>query len=234
MQKLLIADNNEEFRLALAEALQQHFHVLSCGNGIQALELLRKEMPELFILDLMLPELDGITLLESSIAEGIHPKTIIASGMLNDYVVACMTRLNIGYMMRKPCSISALVTRVMDVSRDPKQASKPEDLRSRISKLLLSLNFNVKHHGYCYLLDALPFVMEYPEISMTKELYPEVAKLHSCHWRHIERSIRNAIESAWDHRDAAVWEYYFPGASKRPSNAAFLARLAEQLLLEGE
>lgn len=234
MHKLLIADSNEEFRLALAEALQLHFHVFTCGSGTQALELLRREAPDVFLLDLMLPELDGITLLETAEKEGIHPQVLIASGMLTDYVYACMERLGIRYMMRKPCDISALSRRLLDLNRESVPRKKPSDLRSRISRLLLWLSLNAKHHGYGYLLVALPMVMENPGISVTKELYPKVAKHFDCKPRHIERSIRSAIEAGWKHRDPAIWEQLFPGAVSRPSNADFLARIAEELLQETE
>ncbi len=64
MRKLLIADCSEDYRTALANALTDHYHVLCCRTGTEALDILRRENPDILVLDLMLPELDGLTLLE--------------------------------------------------------------------------------------------------------------------------------------------------------------------------
>ena len=139
------------------------------------------------------------------------------------------------YLMAKPCDARAVADHVHDMAtRGGNLSILRPDRTVTVATMLLNLNISTKRKGFRCLETAISLYEKHPGQSVTKVLYPEVAKLHNCHWRHIERSIRNAIESAWDHRDAAVWEYYFPGTSKRPSNAAFLARLAEQLLLEGE
>lgn len=232
MRTLLIADCNEDFRLALSEALQPHFRILSCGTGPQALALLRREQPELFVLDLMLPETDGLTLLETAAAEGLRPKVLIASGMLTDYVYSCTQRLGICYMVRKPCSIPALITRILDLDRE--SAAKPVDQPSRICGLLLALGFRTSHDGYEYIRTALPMLLEDPGISVTKEVYPAVAKRHRTQISNVERNIRSAIESAFLRGDPQLWQNYFPNALRRPSNAVFLSRLTQALLQEDE
>ena len=73
MRKLLIADCNEDYRTALDNALKDQYHVLCCRTGTEAWELLHREHPDIFVLDLMLPELDGLTLLERCCADGIRP-----------------------------------------------------------------------------------------------------------------------------------------------------------------
>lgn len=233
MHKLLIADSNEDFRLALAESLQRHFQVLSCATGTQALELLRTEKPQLFVLDLMLPELDGVTLLETAVAENIHCTAVVASIMVNDYVCGCMDRLNIRYMVRKPCSICALTTRILDLSRDA-QLLSPPDHSLQISRILLNLSMKLKHDGCRYTLCAVPMILENPGIAITKELYPAIAKQYGCKPGDVERSIRKSIEYGWNHGDPDVWQQYFPGAGKRPSNSVFLFRIAEELRRNGE
>ena len=72
-RKLLIADGNEEFRRALAAELQGAYHVRCCDDGKEALSLLRSFAPDVLVLDLMLPGLDGISLLQSAAASGLVP-----------------------------------------------------------------------------------------------------------------------------------------------------------------
>ena len=229
MLKLLIADCNEDYRLALAEALQGRYHVLCCRSGKEALEILRSEQPQVFVLDLMLPELDGITLLETAVAEGIYPKVLASTPLLTGYVLDAAERLGIGYLMRKPCDVRAAAARVGDLSRGMKPAVLTQEPRSFVSEQLLTLSISTKHNGFGYLTEAVLLMAKDPGQSITKVLYPAVAKICGCQKGHVERSIRNALEVAWDHRDTAVWKKYFPDALRRPTNAVFISRLAEEL-----
>lgn len=234
--KLLIADGNEEFRLALAQALQGAYYVRSCQSGKEALNLLRSYSPDVLVLDLMLPELDGISLLQSAAASGFRPMVLATTPFLNDYVLESAERLGVGYMIRKPCDIRATVARITDLSQrlHPLQPTKP-DPRTSVSNLLLSLGVPTKLHGYAYLREAVLLMAQDPSQSITKELYPRVAALCRCNPKHVERSSRTAIESAWLHRDDRIWQLYFqPGVDgiiPRPSNGAFISRLADSLHL---
>ena len=67
MQTLLIADSNDAFRQQLAEAFKPHYHIFTCADGREALEILRREHCDCLVLDLMLPELDGISMLEMAV-----------------------------------------------------------------------------------------------------------------------------------------------------------------------
>lgn len=237
--KLLIADGNEEFRLALAEALQGAYYVRCCQTGKEALELLRAYSPDVLVLDLMLPELDGISLLQAAVAAGIRPMVLATTPFLNPYVLEASEKLGVGYMMRKPCDIRATVARISDLSQRllPPLISQP-DPRTHVSNLLLSLGIPTKLHGYAYLREAILLMAKDPGQSITKELYPRVSALCRCEPKHVERSSRNAIESAWTHRDDRIWQLYFPpgpdGIIPRPSNGAFISRLADSLHLTGE
>lgn len=229
MRKLLIADCNEDFRLALSKALQGRYLIFCCGSGTEALEILRREHPDTCVLDLMLPELDGITLLEIAVAEGIYPKVLAATPLLTDYVLEAAERLGIGYLMRKPCDIRAISARVGDLSRTLNPPVPRQEPRSFVSERLLSLSISTKHKGFGYLTEAIVTMAKDPSQSVTKVLYPAVARACGCEKGHVERSIRSALEAAWDHRDDQFWQQYFPGARRRPTNAVFISRLAEEL-----
>lgn len=234
MRKLLIADCNEDYRTALVAALTSQYQVLCCRSGTEALEILTQEHPDIFILDLMLPELDGLTLLERVSANGICPMVLAATPILSDYVLSCAQRLGIAYLVRKPCAIEAIVSRIRDLSCRLKAPEPKTDPVSFVSSLLLSLDISTKHNGFGYLREAIFLMAKDPAQSVTKMLYPEVAHICGCNKENVERSIRTALDKAWEKRDPETWKRYFPSACQRPSNAVFISRLAEALLLEQE
>lgn len=236
MLKLLIADGTEEFRHSLADALRGAYYVRTCCDGREALEQLRSYAPEVVVLDLMLPGLDGISLLQQAAACGIHPMVLATSRFVNDYVLEAVDRLGVGYLMLKPCDVNATVARISDLSQRIRQPvlGKP-DLRTHVSNLLLALGVPAKLRGYAYLREAVLLMAARPGQSITKELYPAVGELCGTTAMHVERSARSAITAAWEHRDAQLWGLYFPpdgsGCLSRPTNAAFICRLADGLLL---
>ena len=230
MRKLLIADCSEDYRAALANALSGSYHVLCCRTGTEALELLRRENPEILVLDLMLPELDGITLLERACAEGIRPMVLAVTPILTGYVYSCAQRLGIEYLVRKPCAIDAIASRVKDLSQRLAAPAVKTDPAVYISDLLLSLGFSTRHNGFSYLREAVVLVSKDPAQSVTKVLYPAVAHIFGCQKENVERSIRTAMDSAWERGDRQLWNRYFPDALYRPSNAVFISRMAEVLL----
>ena len=103
-----------------------------------------------------------------------------------------------------------------------------------VTELLLSLGFSTKHNGFAYLREAILLMAKDPAQSVTKVLYPAVAHICGCNKDNVERCIRTALGSAWKRQDKAMWLKYFPNADHCPSNAVFLSRLAEALLLEEE
>lgn len=232
MQKVLIADCSEEYRTALTAALQGSYQVTCCRTGTEAWDLLRRERPDILILDLMLPELDGLTLLERVCDAGLHPMVMAVTPLLSAYVFQCAQRLGIEYLVRKPCDIDAIASRVKDLSPRIQPSAAPIDPVSYVTELLLSLNFSTKHNGFFYLREGILLMSKDPAQSVTKILYPTVAHTFACQKENVERSIRTAMEYAWDKGDPALWQKYFPDAQLRPTNAVFISRITEALLRE--
>ncbi len=234
--KLLIADGNEEFRLALAEALQGTYYVRSCCTGREALSLLRSFGPDVLVLNLILPEMDGISLLENALACGIHPMVLATTRLTNDYIMESVTRLGVDYVMKRPCDIPSTVARVRDLSRHiaPPILSVP-DPRAQVTNLLLSLGIPTKLKGYPLLREAILLMAKDPDQAITKELYPSVAAACGCNKDRVERGIRSIINAGWMRRDDRIWQQYFrpgpDGVIHRPSNGEFITRLAESLML---
>lgn len=236
MLKLLIADGTEEFRLALADFLRDTYLVRTCCSGPETLELLHSFCPDILVLDMLLPGLDGISLLQDAAVSGLNPMVLATTRYTNDYILESVEKLGVGYLMSKPCDIKATAARIADLSQriHPSVIRMP-DPRVHISNLLLSLGIPAKLNGYGYLREGILLFAADPKQSITKELYPAISRLCKSEPLHVERSIRSAVHSAWKRRDERIWKLYFQtdadGSVPRPSNAAFIAQLADHLNL---
>lgn len=239
MRKILIADGSEDFAAALSEALRGLCYIRVCRDGNQALEQLRSYRPDLLVMDLMLPELDGISLLQAAAAEGLSANVLALTRFNSPYVTESMERLGVSYLMMKPCDLSAVAARVRDLTQQVKVpvVAQP-DMRNTVSNILISLRVPTKLRGYCCAREAVLCLMRDPGMSITKELYPQVAALCDGTAVQVERAIRGAIQAAWSNQDSVEWPKFFQagadGTIPRPSNAAFLSRIADYLTLEQE
>lgn len=237
MLKLLIADAGESFRLALAEQTRGIYRIRICQEGKEALQMILSYKPDLVVLDMMLPGLDGISILQAAADAGIHPVVLATTKFASDYLASSAHRLGVGYMMVKPCDVKATVARLMDLAEhlNPAEAARP-DPRTAVSNTLLALGFSTKLRGYGYLREAILETMRCPGQMVTKELYPRVGKLCGATGVQVERSIRSAIAKAWEERDAALWRVYFRHSSddqqKRPTNSVLISCLAERIGME--
>ena len=226
MQTLLIADSNDAFRQQLAEAFQPYYHVRTCRNGLEALDILCREHCECLVLELTLPELDGITMLEMAAARDIRPIVIAVSPLFTQYVFDVAEALGIGYLIRRPCPVQSIVTRMLDLRQrlNPVWAS-----REQVISFLYWLGVPSVYNGYPSLVEALTILAEDPSLSITKVLYPEIAKRTDSGPKAVERNIRSAIEQTWKVRDVERWNQLFPEMSERPSNSQFFSRALEAL-----
>ncbi len=236
-KRLLIADTSQEFRNALADTVRGSYQVRITWDGISTLQQLHSFKPDVLILDLMMPGLDGITLLQKALCDGIHPVVLATTRYLSDYIVDRTEKMGVGYLMVKPCDIGAVAARILDMSQ---QIRPPlftgTDHRALVSNLLLRLGVPAKLKGYGFLRESILTMCREPSQSITKELYPAVASVCNATPVQIERSIRSAIGIAWAKRDENIWHLYFSadgsGQVPRPSNGAFISRLADRIAME--
>lgn len=236
---MLIADAGEEFRQALADQVRGAYRVRVCQEGNQTLDLILAFKPDLLVLDMMLPGLDGISILEEAARCGVRPVVLAVTKYPTDYMIEAAARYGVGYMMVKPCKISAIVARLQDLAEhlEPPAVSHPEP-RTAVANILLLLGISTKLRGYAYLREAILEMASRPGQSVTKELYPAVGKICGATRIQVERSIRNAINKAWENRDETRWRMYFPaapgGVSERPTNAVFITSIADRVTMDRE
>lgn len=236
-RKLLLAEGNEEFSMALESALRGSYSIRVCADGLSALELMGSFRPDVLVVDMLLPGLDGVSLLQNITEAGQTPMVLATTRYCSDYMLEALERFGVGYLMIKPCNIRATVARIGDLSGRIRQfrPTRP-DPETAVSNLLRLLRVPTRLQGYGYLREAVVLVAQNPDQSMTKELYPTLAKPSGTHWKNVERAIRGAIDAAWQHRDDQLWGMYFPpepdGSEKRPNSSEFIKRLADSLRQE--
>ncbi|MGM9662960.1 MAG: sporulation transcription factor Spo0A [Oscillospiraceae bacterium] len=239
---VILADANEEFRALLQKRLDEteEFQVVgSTGDGAEALQMIRKEAPRLVVLDVVLPGLDGMTLLRRLSELDVRPKTVVVSSFCTDRVVAEACELDVSYFLPKPCEEEALLSRLRQLAgEDGPQLSAEELLRNEVTRMLHEIGVPAHIKGYQYVREAIVLTVENMDVinAVTKVLYPEVAKRFGTTPSRVERAIRHAIEVAWDRGDLETLQKYFGytvSISKgKPTNSEFIAMLADRLALE--
>lgn len=232
MLKLMIADTAEETRQLLADHLGAQCAVATCADGEAALQLLQTFVPDILVLDLMLPQVDGLSVLRQLRRLEMPTMVLVLLAVNSPFVQEQLQHLQVDYVLTKPCAYAALQDRVTDFMEKLQDAPICAQQENRmISQMLLHMSFAPKLDGYSYLVDAIPLYAKDPSQAMTKELYVAVGALHSKAGPLVERAIRNAIDKAWQSGDPAVWRKYFPcgpdGTVPRPSNGSFITRMAQ-------
>ena len=241
--RLLIACNDPEFSSSIDSALPDCLDTHCCHSGHQALQLLREHGHDLLLLDLMLPEMDGLALLQAAAQEGIQPQVLVMLDFHSPYILEALTRLQVSYVILKPCSIGAVLTDLLDMaSRIQRRLHPaPRSLTERqaiAAQALLELGINPSWDGFDLLQMGLPLFAQDTAQAVTKELYWSLGKAFGKRSILIERNIRSAVHKSWLTGNMAVWRKYFPcapdGTVPRPSNKYFIARLARVLFADGE
>jgi DNA-binding response OmpR family regulator len=232
--KLLIADSSEELCRALNDLLGQRYHICTCHSGDRALELLRSFSPDLIYIDLMLPQIDGLTVLQTALQEGIRPAMLVSVGLQSSYIERALSRLQVDYVLKKPCSAKVIAGHIDELAGAAHGAPvKASDLQAEIAGILVQMGFKNNLSGFRYVVSGLPMFAENPQQTVTKELYPAIGKLHGKTGEQVERAIRNAIELAWQRRDERIWRMYFApapdGSIPRPTNGQLLHTLMRQI-----
>lgn len=234
MRRLLIADGVEESRSALEALFRDRCEVRTCADGQSAMALLRDFMPDILVLDLMLPKTDGLSLLQQLRQWEIRPMVLAQTSLISPYVMERLQQLEVDYVMQKPCQMQALEVRISDFLAQLQETLPQQPTGDQlITNVLISLSFSPKLDGFGYLTDGVPLYAQDPTQSITKELYAAIGQLRRKEASLVERSIRSAIDKAWRERDEQVWRQYFraapDGSVPRPSNGVFIARMAQLL-----
>lgn len=225
MTKILIAMDASEQKEQLEQQLAGTYHVLSCDNGLDALNVIRTFCPDVIVLDLMLTGMDGVSLLEHAWNGGFRPKIIALTPCTSTYIVNALERMNICSLIRGVWDVSQLVARIIDVAQNENELQGMST-----ASVLASLGFKLNTSGCRITLLALEMFEKNPAQKITCELYPAVAVACGGTSSQVEKAIRDSIDSAWKDCNEQIWKMYFPvgknGKTAKPTNGDFLARIS--------
>ena len=239
---VLLADANEEFRALVRKIIDEteEFTVVgSVGDGAEALRLARQEAPDLILMDVVLPGLDGFGVLKQLRELEKPPKVILISAFCSDSVVSEAVELGANYFMFKPVEENALLDRMRALfGRDLPEERHPVELKNLVTSVIHEIGVPAHIKGYQYLREAIMIAVDDMDVinAVTKVLYPEVAKRFNTTPSRVERAIRHAIEVAWDRGDLETLQKYFgytvSNVKGKPTNSEFIAMIADRLQLQ--
>ena len=236
---LLIADDNSAGRKALVDhfdSLPEFSVIGEAKNGAETVELVQALRPDLLILDDVLPMLDGLGVL-SRLEPETRPEVLLLMSCANDHLISLYHERGATYCLLRPVSPELVAERAALVIGKPAQTelSLRQPSPRTVADLLKRTGVPAHLQGYRFLRDAVQYVLNNGGTlcGMTKELYPAIARLHGTEPARVERSIRHAIEVAWNRADLADLQRLF-GATVhhgrgKPTNSEFVAMLADHL-----
>jgi len=242
--KILIADDNREFCELLKEFISQEDDFVLVGianNGVEAMEIIDREKPDVVVLDIIMPHLDGIGVLEKLVTSGTQPrpKVIMLTAFGQQSVTQRAIELGADYYILKPFDFSVLATRIRQLVEGESIPQYTPPVKTRnldvaVTNIIHEMGVPAHIKGYQYLRDAIKMVVDEVNLlgGVTKELYPLIAQKYSTTPSRVERAIRHAIELAWDRGNTEMnkfFGYTINLERGKPTNSEFIAMVADKL-----
>lgn len=262
---VLISDDNKEFATTLSNYLEKEGNIQVVGmakDGEEAVEMIKSIKPDVVLLDVIMPHLDGLGVLEQLNALNLEkfPLCIMLSAVGQDKITQKAIALGAQYYVVKPFDIEVLIKRIKEIRNyqpnqnksnmllrevktqyiDIPQAEKKneDNLEALVTNIIHEIGVPAHIKGYQYLREAIMLVVNDIDIinQITKQLYPEIAVKYSTTPSRVERAIRHAIEVAWGRGEQSTVEsifgYTVSAAKGKPTNSEFIAMIADKLRLE--
>ena len=244
--RVLIAEEGTQQGKLFKEALSSSGLDVSlvAKDGREVLNRLKKESYDVLIIDTFMMRLDGLGVLKEldSLKLNKKPMIIVVSGVDNQRLQNELIINGADYYFIKPFETQMLAQRIIQMAGDP-DGTKPvlssgkTDLEIVVSDIMHQIGVPAHIKGYQYLRKAIILSIEDDEMmnSVTKVLYPTVAKCFNTTASRVERAIRHAIEVAWDRGDVDVLSSYFgytiQNERGKPTNSEFIAMISDKLKL---
>ena len=257
--KIGIADDNKEFCGILMDYFSDKEYIdvaFVTNDGIKTVEAIKEHNPEILILDMVMPYMDGLGVLETinSIELSVYPKTIILSAVGQETITQKSINMGAEYYIVKPFNFDILLKRINLLAGYDKNGENKlsyaravtasrrggscEDLEVEITNIIHEIGVPAHIKGYQYLRDAIMMVVEDVELlgAITKELYPAIAYKNNTTPSRVERAIRHAIEVAWNRGKIEtidkLFGYTVQHDKGKPTNSEFIALISDKLRLE--
>lgn len=247
---VVLVDDNRDFCEILKDYISKHKGIDLIGavtNGNDAVEFILEKKPDVVLLDIIMPGLDGLGVIEKVKGQGagINSKFIIMSAIGKQSVTRAALDLGADFYIIKPFGLDTLISRIVQIGSNQEDAPEERLLTTEpnrqidsvdqlTSKILKDIGIFPNVKGYYYLKDAISAVMvDRNSLELvTKILYPNIATKYKTTAARVERAIRNAIEKAWNSRsedDNSLLSTLCKCKNKRPTNLELIAIVAEEI-----
>ena len=244
--KVLMIDDNVELIGAVKEyfkSSKQIEVIEEAHDGLEGFKTLEKSNCDIVILDLIMPNKDGMYVLEQMKKHNINKKVIVATSYNTQEVIREVSEYGVNYYILKPFDFTDLEKRILDLSNKSKNSKNIDlhhnNIQISITKILHQLGIPSHIKGYQYIRDGICMIFEKPDMigGITKELYPELASKFDTTVSRVERAIRHAIEVSWNRGNWDLMEEIFGHSvdidKAKPTNSEFIVTIADKLRLEG-
>jgi two-component system response regulator (stage 0 sporulation protein A) len=251
--KILLADGGAAFSKSLREFLAKEKDmelIGACACGFEAVEMAKTLRPDVILLDVMLPNLDGIGVLERlRELTKIAARTIVLTSISQENVARTCMNLGARYIMLKPVNFACLCERIRDLenansgfgkfffAHEKNMLKPPPDMEILVTDTIHKMGIPAHIKGYQYVRSSIIMCIKNNDAinSITKSLYPSIAQKFTTTPSRVERAIRHAIEVAWDRGDPKILNSFFgftiSGTKGKPTNSEFIAMVADKLRL---
>lgn len=251
--EVMLVDDNKDFCNLLKEFLnqQEDFAVAATAHdGVTALEKIEEHEFDVLVLDVIMPQLDGIGVLEEIKEKGLHDefKIIMLTAFGQEDLTQQVVELGADYYILKPFDLDKLASRIKQVIEPNTNNGRSEyvirheekeiNVAERVTEIMHNIGVPAHIKGYLYLRQAITMVIEDVELlgAVTKELYPSVADKFDTTASRVERAIRHAIEVAWKNGNTKaindIFGHSITSSTGKPTNSQFIAKIADKLRIE--
>ena len=255
-----IADDNTKMADMLGQMIEEDKDLELVGkahNGEEICNIIKEREPDVVVLDIIMPKMDGLTVMENCQHDHMLKKTpafIVVSAVGQERITEDAFSLGAEYYMLKPFDNQVLLNRIKNlrrrsdrrirenvrpsVVREEQGAYGTRNLETDVTNIIHEIGVPAHIKGYQYLRDAIILAVNDIEMlnSITKVLYPTIAKKHQTTPSRVERAIRHAIEVAWSRGKMdtidALFGYTVSTGKGKPTNSEFIALIADKIRLE--
>ena len=254
-----IAEDNEKMMILLKEILSEDKGIEVIGaasDGVMAVNLIQEKKPDVVLLDLIMPKLDGLGVMEQikhSENKDKAPAFIVLTAIGQDAITESAFAAGADYYLMKPFDAGVLLSRIKSIKRESslkgaetvifnqrvdKETYKERNLEADVTNIIHEIGVPAHIKGYQYLRDAIMMSVDDGEMlnSITKLLYPTIAKRHKTTPSRVERAIRHAIEVAWNRGKMdtidELFGYTVNNGKGKPTNSEFVALIADRIRLK--
>ena len=251
--RVLIIDDSREFSEKLKEEFEANegFEVIACcQDGKQGVEVFSMYMPDVVILDIVMPIMDGFGVLSRIAGKAL---VIAVSGYESENTISRVAAMGADYYISKTVDYQDIVERVEmftskskgnigkeleTIFKNKVVEEKEAGIEAMVSNIIKLVGVPAHIKGYQFLRDAIMWTIEDMGIinAVTKELYPGIAKKYNTTSSRVERAIRHAIEVAWERGDIdtinKLFGYTVHNSKGKPTNSEFIAMIADKLRLQ--